>query len=95
MAAAQAGIGYEELTERILESAMARMKDTGARRMKIPFRKRPAKRAAGHRSNQWKGPARCKWRIRSSKHADRSWSRAAAGRCVFQAGLSVRPQCSG
>ena len=28
MAAAQAGIGYEELTERILESAMARMKDT-------------------------------------------------------------------
>lgn len=28
MAAAQAGIGYEELTERILESAIARMKDT-------------------------------------------------------------------
>ena len=23
--------------------------------MKIPFRKRPAKRAAGHRSNQWRG----------------------------------------
>jgi D-alanine-D-alanine ligase len=29
MAAAQAGIGYEELTERILESAMARMRNTG------------------------------------------------------------------
>jgi cell division protein FtsQ len=24
--------------------------------MNIPFRKRPAKRAAGHRSNQWRGP---------------------------------------
>jgi D-alanine-D-alanine ligase len=29
MAAAQAGIGYEELTERILESAIARMKSAG------------------------------------------------------------------
>jgi D-alanine-D-alanine ligase len=29
MAAAQAGIDYEELTERILESAMARMRNTG------------------------------------------------------------------
>jgi len=29
MAAAQAGIGYEELTERILESAVARMQNTG------------------------------------------------------------------
>jgi D-alanine-D-alanine ligase len=29
MAAAQAGIEYEELTERILESAMARMNQTG------------------------------------------------------------------
>jgi D-alanine-D-alanine ligase len=29
MAAAQAGIGYEELTERILESAMARMRNAG------------------------------------------------------------------
>jgi D-alanine-D-alanine ligase len=27
MAAVQAGIGYEELTERILESALARMKN--------------------------------------------------------------------
>jgi D-alanine-D-alanine ligase len=29
MAAAQAGIDYEELTERILESAIARMSQTG------------------------------------------------------------------
>jgi D-alanine-D-alanine ligase len=29
MAAAQAGIDYEELTERILESAVARMRTTG------------------------------------------------------------------
>jgi D-alanine-D-alanine ligase len=29
MAAREAGIGYEELTERILESALARMSKTG------------------------------------------------------------------
>ena len=29
------------------------------------------------------------------QHADRSWSSAVAGRCVFQAGLSLRPPCSG
>ena len=92
MAAARAGIDYDELTERILESALVRASKTPSTPSgeDIPFRKRSAKSGgcSAIAANQWKGPARCKWRISASRRVEET--RRALPPGAAQSGMDCR-----